>query len=172
MAASCSLFVWLLLLWIYALLSSKCPFGSTFIVINLIFDLWQVYVDNVIWHSSTTALQYRVGARWRHQHTLALRLGNFKFLTIQAADDLNLAVIKKTRTRYWLLQWVYIQSIVNDHISGICQSILTNEVSKCEKLNCTSCDNLYFPTKDENLKISVPKATVWKLLLNSIDNTA
>ena len=41
----------------------------------------QVYVDYVIRHSSTTALQYRVGARWRrHQHRLALRLGMLKFL--------------------------------------------------------------------------------------------
>ena len=53
-------------------------------------------------------------------------------------------------------------------ISAICQSILTNEVSECEKLNCTSFDNLYFLSEDENLEIADPKATVRKLLLSSI----
>ena len=42
-----------------------------------------LFVDYVIWHSSTTALQYRVGARWRHQRRLALRLRNLKFLLHQ-----------------------------------------------------------------------------------------
>ena len=36
----------------------------------------------------------------------------------------------------------------------ICQKILTNEVSKCEKLIGTSFEKLHFPTEDENLKIS------------------
>ena len=40
------------------------------------------------------------------------------------------------------------------YISTICQSILTHEVLKCEKLNFKSVDNLYF-TENENSEIAV-----------------
>ena len=44
----------------------------------------------------------------------------------------------------------------NDQISVInVNQSLTNEVSKCKELSCTSFDNVYFPTEDDNLKISV-----------------
>ena len=107
-----------------------------------------------------------IDSRFRSHHSLHQKLGVVRTL-VDRCDK----IVSEDQDK--LQEESNIKSVLSHcgikiTISGICQWISINEVSKWAEINSSSFDNLHFPPNDVNIEIWVLEATFRKHLLSSL----